>query len=208
MQTSAGVTTGGRRSPAIEEEKTTLRLDPSFGVAHGYLGQAYLERNNLPRPSPSCEPLFPSRRGRLLDRRNWRTPMRWRERRRRLARFASNSSASAVKSTSRRTIGLCSTRDSMTSKNPRLAGKGVRGTQRPVSQYRCSPSVCIFAPETGFSRFVASHGINSFGAEHPCPVTLGAECGKKMTREGPNYLLFDVQYNHAMLRQPGLTCSS
>ena len=32
---------------AIEEEKITLRLDPSFGIAHGYLGQAYLERKQF-----------------------------------------------------------------------------------------------------------------------------------------------------------------
>jgi TolB-like protein/Tfp pilus assembly protein PilF len=29
---------------AIEAEKTTLRLDPGFVVAHGYLGQAYLQK--------------------------------------------------------------------------------------------------------------------------------------------------------------------
>ena len=32
---------------AIEEEKITLRLDPSFGIAHGYLGQAFLERKQF-----------------------------------------------------------------------------------------------------------------------------------------------------------------
>jgi TolB-like protein/tRNA A-37 threonylcarbamoyl transferase component Bud32/Flp pilus assembly protein TadD len=34
----------GDNDRAIEEEKNTLRLEPTFGVAQGYLGQAYLEK--------------------------------------------------------------------------------------------------------------------------------------------------------------------
>jgi len=38
----------GDADRAIEEEKTALRLDPSFGVAHGYLAQALLEKKQFP----------------------------------------------------------------------------------------------------------------------------------------------------------------
>jgi len=34
----------GDADRAIEEEKNTLRIDPGFVVAHGYLGQAYIEK--------------------------------------------------------------------------------------------------------------------------------------------------------------------
>jgi tetratricopeptide (TPR) repeat protein len=37
----------GNYDKAVEAAKETLRLDPSFGVAYGYLGQAYLEKGQF-----------------------------------------------------------------------------------------------------------------------------------------------------------------
>jgi len=37
----------GDYDKAVESAKETLRLDPSFGVAYGYLGQAYLEKGQF-----------------------------------------------------------------------------------------------------------------------------------------------------------------
>lgn len=56
---------------AVEAQKETLRLDPSFGVAYGYLGQAYLEKEQYEaaieafRKSVSLEPGDPSRKAEL-----------------------------------------------------------------------------------------------------------------------------------------------
>jgi eukaryotic-like serine/threonine-protein kinase len=58
---------------AIEEEKTALRLDPSFGVAHGYLAQAFLEKKQFPeavaefRTFVSLSPGEASRRAELAN---------------------------------------------------------------------------------------------------------------------------------------------
>ena len=58
---------------SIEAQKETLRLDPSFGVAYGYLGQAYLEKGQYEsaieafRRNVSLEPSSVSRKSELAN---------------------------------------------------------------------------------------------------------------------------------------------
>jgi eukaryotic-like serine/threonine-protein kinase len=58
---------------AVDAQKETLRLDPSFGVAYEYLGQAYLEKEQYElaieafRKSVSLEPGAPSRKAELAN---------------------------------------------------------------------------------------------------------------------------------------------
>lgn len=63
----------GDYDKAIEAEKETLRLDPSFGVAYGYLGQSYLEKKQFElaiealRKNVSLEPGNLSRKAELAS---------------------------------------------------------------------------------------------------------------------------------------------
>ena len=58
---------------SIEAQKETLRLDPSFGVSYGYLGQAYLEKGQYEsaieafRKNVSLEPSSVSRKSELAN---------------------------------------------------------------------------------------------------------------------------------------------
>ena len=47
----------GEADKAIEAEKETLRLDPSFGVAYGYLSQAYADKGTIRGSDPSRKEL-------------------------------------------------------------------------------------------------------------------------------------------------------
>jgi len=61
----------GEYDKALEAAKETLRMDPSFGVAYGYLAQAYVEKGQFTeaisaaRNFVSLEPGDPTRRGEL-----------------------------------------------------------------------------------------------------------------------------------------------